>query len=500
MEEWQTIRHLHTQGRSARSIAEELGISRNTVRRALAQEEPPHYQRSGSAGQALEPYREAVTAGLQKGLRGVRLLKLVRQAGYTGSQTAFYDWLRPLRQVQKNPAACRFETAPGEQMQFDWATYTVLLAGQPTKVFVFALVLGYCRRVHWFPSLAEDMDALFEALVVCLAHFGGACRFLLVDNPKALVARHDKDGVRFNDQFLQLCGHYRIQPLAGTPRHPQGKGKVENPFAHLEDWVVTGNQWHSFDHFWDDVRAFEAQWEGRVHGTTKQRPLDRFEEERPELLPLPVRPFPTLSRQFRLVSNDCLVSVEGARYSVPWEYAGQRVRVRLSQGRHLVVCDLSGVEVARHERRPAGAPPAICTAHYEGLRHRQRACLATLLSRYRDRYAGEVADAFLQQLLSAQPERPERALEGILELLAGAPQPVALAALADAVALRLHRRDHLEELLRRRLHQRDRAQRILPVATTGSPSPDQPALPQLAVERDLALYERALAPRRPEPR
>lgn len=494
MEKWQKIRSLHAQGLSVREIARQLGVSRNTVRDAVAQEEPPHYQRQGTAGSALEPHREAVAGGLRRGLRGVRLLQLVRDDGYLGSQSAFYEWLAGVKQENKAAnAACRFETDPGEQAQFDWSVFKVLLGGILTTVYVFALVLGYSRRVHWFPSLTVDMGAIFEALADAFAHFGGCCRFVVIDNPKALVIRHDQNGVVWNKHFLQFCGHYRIEPIAATPGHARTKGKVENPFGHLETHVVAGNVWEDFEAFWDGIRAFEPQWECRVHGTTKVRPVDRFEEERNLLIPLPAQPFPHLAHEFRSVRNDCLVSVGGVLYSVPHPFALQRVSVRLAQGRFVVFYSLAGSEIARHVKHPSGSPPVINPAHYEGLRDRRRACLPTAVCRYRERYgaSGETAETFLHQLLAAHPHHPERAVENTLDLLSGAPDSVAIAVLADAVALNLCRRDYLEELLRRRL-------RALPapgrLARPQVPPPAQLLLPALSVERPLAEYGRALPP------
>ncbi len=488
VETWQRIRHLAAQGIPARAIAREVGVSRNTVRAVLASDGWEGYSRAHTCGKDLEPHRPAVEAGLRRGLRGCRLLRLVRDAGYEGSQATFYRWLHQVKEaVKPRPAACRFETDPGEQAQFDWSPYTVLLGGEPTDVFVFSLLLGYSRRVHWFPSLADNMDAIFEAVVAGFAHFDGCCRSLLVDNAKAFVLRHRGSDLAWNERFLSLCGHFGVQPIAGTPGHPQSKGKVENPFSSLETWVITGGEWRDFEHFQGEIALFEADWEQRIHGTTKQRPIDRFEEERGLLLPLPPDPWSVLAREFRQVSNDCLISFGGVRYSVPWEHAGQKVRVRASQGRQLVVCDAGGVEIARHVKQPSGAPPVIASAHYEGLRRRHQASLAGLVTRFRERYgsASQTAERFLGLLLATHRHHPERALAGVLELLAGAPDEVAIAALADAAGFQIARVDYLAELLRRRLGQSRQP-------SVGAPPPTQLALPELSIERPLGLYGRAL--------
>jgi transposase len=171
LEIWQRIRHLAAMGWSQRRIARELGLSRNTVASALAAEAPPRYQRMPAAS-PLDPWQALLEAGARRGLRGSRVLQQLRQQGFTGSRAAFYARWSALLQAGKEPvAACRFETDPGEQMQFDWAEYILSLGGLAHKVYVFSLLLGYSRRVHWFPSLAAHQEAVFEGLEAGLRHF-----------------------------------------------------------------------------------------------------------------------------------------------------------------------------------------------------------------------------------------------------------------------------------------------------------------------------------------
>jgi len=498
VEMWQQIRHLAALGRSRRQIARELGVSRNTVAGALEQEGPPRFRPATPRRSSLAAWEALVQTGLRRGLSGVRLLEEVRAAGYGGSDATFYRWLALQKAALREPAAaCRFETDPGEQAQFDWSPYTLSLGGVATKVTIYSLVLAYSRRVHWFPSLSEKQEAVFEALEAGFRHFGGACRFLLVDNARVFVSRHGAEGPAFNPNFLRLCGHYAVQPIAGTPRHPQGKGKVENPFLHLERRFLVGREWRDWSHLQAALADFEARWEQRIHGTTKVSPVERFGAEQPHLVPLPKTPFLQFTETFRQVSGDCLISFGGVRYSVPWPYAGKSVLVRTSQGREVVVYAPGGREIARHERRPSGSPPVILPAHYAGLRRRHRACFHALAVRFRECYGTDgVAEVFLQRLLARHREHPERALGQVLDLLSATPHSVAQAALAEAVEFNLCSPRFLEERLRRH------GAAAAPALGTASTAPHpvrQLALPELDVERSLAAYGRALDPAGKEP-
>jgi transposase len=497
VEQWQQIRHLAAVGWSARRIARQLDLSRNTVAKALRAEHPPRYTHSQSP-MPLEPWRETLEAGLRRGLTGARLLDDIRAAGYQGPRSTFYRWLAELAEAQKQPeACCRFETDPGVQAQFDWSDYTLSLGGQATKVHLYALVLGFSRRVHWYPSLSLQQPAVFEALEASWQHFGGACRFLLVDNAKVFLLRHQGPDIVWNANFLRLCGHYCVQPIACTPRRPQGKGKIEHPFRPVETRFLVDRQWRDFEHLQQALAAFEARWETRVHETTKVPPLERFEAEKPHLLPLPKTPLLHLVETFRLVSKDCLISYGGVRYSVPWPYAGKRVLVRQSQGRTLVVFSTAGEAIAHHPLMKSGTSPQLRQEHYEGLRRRHLASLATLIPQFREQYVArsQAAETFLQRLLGQHRHRPEQTLRQVMELLSGAPRELALAALGEAVEFNLCTPRFLEELLRRQLLRHGDPQAKRP-ADFSLPRLQLP-LPELEVERPLATYGRALAPMHP---
>jgi hypothetical protein len=184
-------------------------------------------------------------------------------------------------------------------------------------------------------------------------------------------------------------------------------------------------------------------------------------------------------------SEDCLISVGGVRYSVPWPYAGKQVLVRPSQGRELAVFAQNGQLLARHLLRPSGSPPVLLAEHYEGLRRRHQAAFAGLAREFRERYgAAGVAETYLQRLLAQHRHHPEAPLRQTLELLAGVPAAVAQAALADAVEYNLCTPRFLAE----RLRQRTRAGGSGPI----SPPLVQLSLPRLEVERPLQEYGRAL--------
>jgi transposase len=374
VEGWTTIRYLHAQGKSIRAIADELGIARNTVRAALRRDGPPRYVRPKRPNPKLAPFADQIRrmAG-EQGLIGSRILRELRALGYRGGPTALYSHLRALRAGLPDPrVTARFETGPGQQGQFDWSPYTIPLGGAPAKVIVFCLTLAFSRRKLFWPSCDETQGSIFEAIEAALRFFGGAPKELLLDNAKAFVADARPDRFAWNPRFLELCGHYAIEPIVCQPGRPQTKGKVERPFFYLEEQLIKGRAWPDFDAFAADLARFVADdVDVRVHSTTQERPIDRFAREQPALTPLPRAPFIGSHEESRKVSWDCLVSFRGARYSVPWVYAGQRVWARASQGRRLLLRNQGGEEVARHALAATKGVTVLVAEHYAGLRQDQ---------------------------------------------------------------------------------------------------------------------------------
>ena len=486
MEQWTTIRYLQAQGMGIREIAREVGVSRQSVRRALAAESPPRYKRHPSRTTKLEPYRAMVRElSLGKHLIGTRILRELKAAGYDGGQSILYDYLRTLKGTAlPEKATVRFETAPGQQGQFDWSPYTVSLGDELHQLTVYGMALGFSRRKHYAASLDERQASIFEAIEESLWHFGGAPKQLLIDNARAFVIDASKEHFRWNAQFLELCGHYRMEPRACQPYRARTKGKIERPFSYLEEQFIKGNRWRSFEHFMEELGRFEREdLDVRVHGTTHETPLERFARETACLTPLPATRFVGVQTETRKVSFDCLVSFRANRYSVPAAYAGKMVWLRVSQGCRLVVFNARREVLAEHELRPGKGEIVMVPEHYELLRQRQGARgYALLRAHFLERFPHD--DAFLEGLVAQYHASPAAPLREILALADLYPAD----ALRRAFRLAGEHNRYTHVFVRGLLESGAQPETELPAE---SPRP-RPVLPESAVRADLRRYQQVL--------
>ena len=90
-------------------------------------------------------------------------------------------------------------------------------------------------------------------------------------------------------EFLALCGHFCLQPIACARRDPESKGIVEGGVRYIKRNALAGRGEELTR--WEDYAPFALFWRDqvanvRLHSATQQRPVDRFQLERPLLRPL----------------------------------------------------------------------------------------------------------------------------------------------------------------------------------------------------------------------
>lgn len=367
------MRVLAEAGWGAKRIAREVGVARNTVRRYLRarsgeqKQERPQARRLGQAEQqrAVELWE-----GPAEG-NAVVVQALLAEQGVKASVRTVQRAVRERRQQVRatEVATVRFETAPGQQMQVDFGEKKVRLGGHWVKVFLLVAVLSFSRRLFVRAFLAERGDDWREGIAAAFAHFGGVPLQVLVDNARPLVDEHDTQAgtVRFHPAFVEFCRDWDVTPKACRPYRARTKGKTESGVKYVKRNALAGRQFGSFA----QLEAHLSQWvreaDEREHGTTHERPLERFErEEKAALRPLPASPLPRRQQRLkRKVANDALVDVDTVRYSVPHRLVRQSVEVAV--GDEQVRIFHAGQLVATHARSRQPHERVVDPAHWEGL-------------------------------------------------------------------------------------------------------------------------------------
>lgn len=292
------IRILKKQGKSIRAIARELQISRETVRKYLRSPElEPVYGPRAPKRSKLDPHkayiRQRVGDTAPHRLPATVLLRELRERGYDGGITILKEHLASLRPTVAAPEIKRFETEPGYQAQIDW---TSIRRGKD-RLSAFVATLGYSRLSFVWFATDETFDTLVDAHERFFDAIGGAPKTILYDNMKTVLIDRDAYGPgqhRFHTGFRDFARHHGFSPRMCAPYRAQTKGKVERFNRYLKEsfvWPLESRLKPLGLHL--DAATANAEvgrWLAdvanvRVHGEIKERPLDRFTQEQPLLLP-----------------------------------------------------------------------------------------------------------------------------------------------------------------------------------------------------------------------
>ncbi|OGS10984.1 MAG: hypothetical protein A2285_03840 [Elusimicrobia bacterium RIFOXYA12_FULL_57_11] len=346
----QMIIDLATIYSSARKIAPRVGLPRKIVTEVLREE--------GLLGKAkkldhkkLDAYQTKVAELVNEGIAITRILREIKNSGYTGGRTILGDHVRQLLAQQplkpKKKIRRRFETGPGAEMQCDWSVYMVSIAGKPTRIHALGIILASCRKVHYGVYPNERQFTLLEGLAHGFQYFSGCALRVVFDNmATAVLGRIGPDRKPlWHPRLLEFARYYGFEPFACAVRDPDRKGKKEKSFRLFHDDFLKGSTFDSWEdlerrlHIWLDHTPGAGNL--RTHGTTGLVPNEAFLAEKKLLVALPDRCFPVAEEVIRSVDQDCTVSVQGKRYSVPSVLACRNVPVRLFAN-HFEVLDLHG--------------------------------------------------------------------------------------------------------------------------------------------------------------
>lgn len=324
---------MHGEGISIRQIAKALGISRNTVRKYLRDPGIPQPRPRAPRPSKLLPFEDHLRMRLGEGVDNcVVLLRELRSMGYTGGYTVLKDYVKPFRRPRQSGVTMRFETGPGEYAQVDWGRFRYKLPDGRTKwIWAFVMVLSWSRAIYVEFVQRADVATFLRCHVHAFEHFGGMPERILYDNAKVVVLERDEQGSPvWNTRFLDFSLRLGFDARLCRPYRAQTKGRVESGVKY-----VRRNFWPTTEFTdRDDLNRQALAWavgiaDQRIHGTTGERPVDRLQEERPKLRPLPeasrLQPF---LRETGKVQRDGFVQWQSSFYGVPVQFARRVVEVQ----------------------------------------------------------------------------------------------------------------------------------------------------------------------------
>jgi transposase len=334
----------------ASQIASVIGLDERTVHYWLDQSSY-HQRKTGKRSSKLDAYKAQIIQWLEKyPYSGAQIFQKLKDIGYEGGFTIVTDYIRKVRPC-KQKAFLTLSFAPGECAQVDWGQYgSIQIGSTRRRLSFFVMVLCYSRMMYVEFTVSEKMEHFLACHQHAFEFFGAVPHSIMIDNLKcAVIKRIIGQTPVFNRQYQDFATHYGFDIRPCNVGKGNEKGRVENSVKYIKNNFLAGLEITDFNalkpaaHQWVTTIANE-----RIHGTTRKKPAELFEEEKNAMSHLPLHPFDTAKPHPVRVNNRFRIVVDTNRYSVPAEYAGSIVTLKAYADR---LCVYSNANlIATHTR------------------------------------------------------------------------------------------------------------------------------------------------------
>ena len=353
VEDWAELRRLHrVEGMPIKTIARVRGVSRNTVRAALASEGPPRYERvrAVSVVDEVEPRIRELLAAWPT----MPATVIAERIGWRRGITVLKERVAELRPAYLPPdPSSRTSYLGGELAQHDlWFPDIEVPVGfgqtrTTTQLPVLTMVSGYSRWMGALLIPSRSAEDLFAGWWQLLGQLGGVPRLLVWDGEGA-VGKYRRGGSLLTAQCQGFRGTLATQVYVCKPADPEAKGLVERANGYLETSFLPGRSFTSPADFNTQLTAWVALVNTRTRRALGCAPTARIVADRAGMLTLPPVAPATGWRSSVRLPRDHYVRLDGNDYSVHPAVIGRRVEVVADLLRVRVFCD--GKVVADHER------------------------------------------------------------------------------------------------------------------------------------------------------
>ena len=498
MSQIKQLLRLHEQGHSIKSIARNLGVSRNTVKayliklsagllpvgELLALEDPVLEGKFHAGNPAYKDPRfehlilkldyfiaELKRVGVTKKLLWEEYIA-VFQPGYAYSQFCFH-----LRQqaIARKPGM-KLEHLPANKLFIDFAGkplhYINSLTGEliPCQVFVATLPFSDYSFAMAVPS--QCVADFLYALRCCINELGGTAAILVPDNFKSAIVKADRYEPEINRALEDFANHYKITVIPARVRKPKDKALVENQVKLVYNRVYARLRNRQFFDLASLNVAIKEKIKAHNQTRMQQKPYCREERflatEKHLLGPLPSTDFEVkyYAEATAASNNYIYLSKDKHYYSVPFAFIG--VRVKVIYTRSMVHIYARGKQIAVHIRNHQQGGYSTVKEHL--CSHHQH-YLDRSPDYYIERAKSKSAELHvLIQLIFNQPQHPEqlyRTCDGLLRLQKTAPVAAFSKACEIAIEYRNLSYKFVERILKNKMedHQDTEKKQTLPEHT-----------------------------------
>jgi transposase len=384
VDDFAEIRRLHANKLSIRAIALQLGVGRDTVRKALAYPEPvPYTLAKPRPAPTFGAFRAIVddilvtdrTAPLKQRHTASQIFRrLVAEHRYTGGYDQIRRYLKQQR-LDRRETFIPLAHPPGHRAEADFGHIHVDFPDGRRLVPVLVVTWSYSNCPFALALPTERTEAVLHGLVEAFTFFGCVPRELWWDNPKTVALHIFKGRDRTpHARYAALASHYTFAPRFCMPATPTEKPRVEKRVQDLErQWATPVPCSHDLDQLNAHLRRQYLAARERTCGDNALSVAARFEHDRAAALPVPPHRFDACVIQPGQVDKYQTVRFDRNSYSVPRRWAFRTVSVKGYVDHVEIVGD--GATLAAHARSYSSGQKILDPLHFLGALEKKPAAL-----------------------------------------------------------------------------------------------------------------------------
>ena len=379
MNDNKTILKLHFEGASDRQIAQRLKKSRNTVSHTVKTAESVNLtpeqldslseeeliKRLFPGKESLPVYAQPDFAYCHKELTkpGVTLSTLYSEYVFQcqSSHVPFYKrsyfFERYADYVKKNRLTMHINHKPGDKMMVDWDGKTMNIidryTGEVSTVYLFVATLPFSMYCYVQGCLSMKIEDWIDCHINAFEYFDGVPRLLIPDNLKTgVIANKKYEDPVLNKAYQEMADHYGITIIPTRVRSPKDKAAVEGSVGNITNAIIGHLRNRQFYSIKEINQAIRSELEIFNTNPFQKRDGSRLsiyeEEEKDYMQTLPEMPFELSTWKTATVQLNYHISVDKMNYSIPYEYVGKKVEVKISKEN--IIAFYKGTCIASHAR------------------------------------------------------------------------------------------------------------------------------------------------------
>jgi len=373
---------LHLDGFSNRKIAQQLGISRNTVNTYMSYFQSSTHTFANLLEMSNSALNELFTAHTTiKNQRYDELQQYfdrINQArnhpGFTftfhykeyseqvKNPYSFSQFMEHYnRKYKKEKGSMKLEHIAGNEVFIDYAGKKLEIVnretGEITSVEVFVAILPNSQYTYVEASMNQKRESLIQSMGNALSFFGGVPKAIVSDNLKSAVKRASKYEAEVNRTFKDFARHYNCVVNPTRAYSPQDKALVENAvqLAYQRIYYPLRNiTFFSLADLNKEIRRLLDDYNNLLFQRKEASRKELFQSvERQYLKPLPQTKYELKDYRRAKVQKMGYVyfSPDKNNYSVPYQYIGKTTQIHYTGS--VVEVYYKNKRIALHKRSPA---------------------------------------------------------------------------------------------------------------------------------------------------